>query len=102
MRYLELAHKLTSRSSAIQQRMAAVIVRGGAVISQGWNRGWNHAERRAIRPHMDYTGATIYVMRHNGRCSRPCLDCQDLIIRAGIKRAVYVSREGHTVTEVYR
>jgi deoxycytidylate deaminase len=101
MRYLELAHKLTSRSCAKQQRMAAVVLRGGAVISQGWNRGWNHAERRAIRPHMDLAGATIYIMRHNRRCSRPCIDCQQIIIDSGIRRAVYISLAGNVVTETY-
>ena len=100
-KYLRIAWKLTSRSLAKQQRMAAVIVKGGAVLDYGHNYLFNHAERRAIRPNRDYAGATIYVMRHNRGCSRPCNDCQQLIINAGIKRAVYVAKDGSTVVESY-
>jgi deoxycytidylate deaminase len=98
-RYLRLAHELTKYSLAKQQRMAAVVVKGGSVLSTGVNYRFHHAEARAIRPHKDFTGATIYVARHNQRCSRPCNDCQRKIIRAGIKRAVYISQAGTVVTE---
>lgn len=100
-KYLRIAWKLTHLSSAKQQRMAAVIVKGGAVIDTAVNRLFNHCERRAIRPNRDYSGATIYVMRHNRLCSRPCGDCQQLIINAGITRAVYIAKDGSTVVESY-
>lgn len=100
-RFLQLAHELTRYSTAKQQRMAAVVVRGGSVLSTGVNRGWSHAEHRALRPHMDLRGAVLYVARHNMRCSRPCDDCQAKAIKAGIRKAVYVSRDGTVVTERY-
>lgn len=82
--------------------MCAVIVKGGAVLSVGINRNYNHAERRAIRPHVDYSGSTIYVMRHNGRISRPCVDCQRIILEAGIGRAVFIGADNRTeVTETF-
>ncbi len=101
-RYLEIALKLTGNSNAKHQRMAALVVRGGAIFGSGFNRNYDHAEKRALRPYEDYSGATIYVMRHNRGCSRPCNSCQQLIINAGIKRAVYISLDGNEVTEVYR
>jgi deoxycytidylate deaminase len=101
VKFLELARKLSFESTAKQQKMAAVIVRGGAVLSVGINHKWNHAETRAIRPHRYFGGSTIYVMRSNGRCSRPCLDCQRKIIQAGIDRAVYIALDGTVVTERY-
>ena len=102
MRWLDLAHELTRHSTAKQQRMAAVVVRGGAVVSTGVNLGFKHAETRALRPHMDLSGAVVYVMRHNRLCSRPCDDCQAKAIRAGIRKAVYVSKDGTVVAEPYR
>lgn len=101
IRYLELARELTRYSTAKQQRMAAVVVKGGAVLSTGVNQGWKHAETRALRPHQNLRGATIYVARHNGRCSRPCDDCQRKIIQAGIAKAVYIAWDGSVVNERY-
>lgn len=98
-RWLRLTKQLTSLSCAKQQRMAAVVVKGGAILGMGVNRHGNCAERRAIRPHRNYSGATIYIMRHNGRCSRPCNDCQRLIVAAGITRSVYVAADGTTVAQ---
>ena len=100
-RWLDLAWKLTSQSQAKQQRMAAIVVRGGAVLSVGINHRFNHCERRALRPHHDYSGATIYIARHNKLLSRPCDDCQKLLIYAGIRQAVYNSSCGNVVTERY-
>ena len=101
-RHLQLALEATSQSTAKHQRMASVIVKGGRVLSIGVNLDFKHAEARAIRPHRDYEGATIYVMRHNGLCSRPCNDCQKKIIKAGIKRAVYISWDNTIVTETFK
>jgi deoxycytidylate deaminase len=99
MKWLELARKLSLSSTAIQQKMAAIVVKGGSVLSVGVNHKMRHAEARALRPHMDLAGATIYVARQNGRCSRPCPDCHRKIRQAGIDRAVYVSWDGLVVTE---
>lgn len=101
-RYLQLALEGCNLSTAKQQRMCAVIVKGGRVLSIGANMGWKHAETRAIRPHRDYKGATIYVMRENERVSRPCNDCQKKIVRAGIKRAIYISWDRTVVTESFK
>jgi deoxycytidylate deaminase len=101
-RYLELAREISYQSTAVQQKMASVIVKGGCILSVAVNLNWKHCEARAIKPHRDYRGATIYVMRSNGRCSRPCDACQKLIIKAGIKRAIYISWDNIMVTESFK
>lgn len=101
-RYLEIARELSAESDHKSQRMAAVVVKGGAVLSIGINRGTRHAEERALRPHRNFSGADIYVMRVNGRISRPCVKCQVKIIAAGIRRAHYVALDGTEVTECFR
>ena len=101
-RYLELAREISRSSTAIQQRMAAIVVKGGAVMSVGVNLNWKHAERRALLKHRNYEGATIYVMRENAKCSRPCNECQKLLIKAKIKRAVYISWDNVMVTETFK
>ena len=101
-RYLQLAREISYSSTAVQQKMGSVIVQGGCILSVGVNLNWKHAEARAIRPHRDYRGATIYVMRSNGRISRPCPACQSKIIKAGIKRAIYIALDGSEVTETFK
>jgi pyrimidine deaminase RibD-like protein len=79
--------------------MAAIVVRGGAILSVGVNRGWHHAEQRALKPHRNYVGATVVVARENGGISRPCAKCMEKLRAAGIAEVTYVDRERNTVTE---
>ncbi len=101
-RYLDIARQLSHESDHKAQKMAAVVVRGGAIVSVGINRSGKCAEKRALRPHRDFEGADIYVARSNGRISRPCAKCQALLIKAGIRRAHYVALDGSIVQEVFR
>ncbi len=97
--YIELAYKATSGSTHKQQHMAAVVVRGGAVLSIAHNMHNRNkcCERRALRPHLDLKGATIIVVRKNRGISKPCKLCQDAIKRAGIKKVVYIDQHGDVV-----
>lgn len=90
-RFLAMAHKICRKSNHPQHQLGAVVVKGGAVISVACNhRHWGkHAEIRALRPHLDLTGATVYVVRNNLRCSRPCRMCRLAILAAGIKTIVF-------------
>lgn len=99
--YIELAYKISSRSTHLQHRMAAVVYRGGSVLSTAHNLGKWHAccERRALRPHQDMRGATIIVVRSNGGMSKPCKFCQRAIEAAGIKKIVYFNYNGEIVIE---
>ena len=102
IKFLELAREISKESTAIQQKMASVIVKAGKVISIGINLKDKHAEARAIKPHMDYRGCDIYVSRWNGRISRPCDACQKKISKAGIRRAYYISLDGKMVQETFK
>jgi deoxycytidylate deaminase len=100
-RPLRIARKAALRSRHPQHQMAAVVIRGGAVVSVGVNGapGGPHAETRALRPHMDYTGCDIYIVRLKGRkTSRPCASCLKRIIEAGIDRVTYTDELGNQRT----
>jgi deoxycytidylate deaminase len=92
----------------MKQKHGAVIVKGGRVLSLGWNLLKNdpnnvsdehaklfcsvHAERMAIAKCKKAAGATIYVARNksgNARYSKPCDECQKAIRAAGIVRVVH-------------
>ncbi len=81
--------------------MAAVVVRGGAVLSLAANHreAGKHAEYRALNRIRDVQGATIYVMRKNKLTSKPCPKCRQLLLERGIKKAVYINTDGHIEIE---
>ncbi|ASR76603.1 deoxycytidylate deaminase [Streptomyces phage Samisti12] len=96
--------------SNMKQRHGAVIVKGGRVLSRGWNLLKNdpnnvsdehierfcsvHAEAMAIARCKKAIGATIYIARNksgNARHSKPCDACHAAIDAAGIARVVYTT-----------
>lgn len=101
-KYLRLAHKLTKKSDAKHHKMCCVIVVAKSVKSIGFNRLYDHAEKRALRPHEDYTGGHAFVARGNGKTSKPCGNCRQYLINAGIKRATFISANGIETTETYK
>ena len=108
---LKQAQKQASNSTFIRARIGAVIVKGGRVLSTGYNslryskrngRSWAsvHAEEMAIVKLLKQSaglkqlaGSVLYVSRikKDGTVaeSKPCLECQELIDAVGIKRVVH-------------
>lgn len=104
-RYLRMARIWAENSYCERRQVGALIVRGDAIISDGYNgtpSGFEnicedennktkpyvlHAEANAItkiaRSNNSSDGATMYVT------ASPCIECSKLIIQAGIKRVVY-------------
>lgn len=102
-------HKLLKRAkneaqkSEHQYKLGAVIFRQGKVIGKGFNKtkrgisnlrgfwtGSVHAEIAAlISTRGNADGSSILVVRHNGRCARPCVACFAALKEAGIKRVFY-------------
>ena len=104
-RYLRMARIWAENSYCIRRKVGALIVRDGAIISDGYNgtpSGFEnvcedehdrtkpyvlHAEANAItkvaKSNNSSQGATLYVT------ASPCIECAKLIIQAGIKRVVY-------------
>jgi pyrimidine deaminase RibD-like protein len=98
-KYLNIAIKVAiANNSYPRKRHGAALVRGGSVLSVGWNclkvEGSRHAEVHAIDSALSHTtGATLYVARvgmdNVPRLSLPCEQCRQAITSAGIRRVVY-------------
>lgn len=108
---LKQAQKQAVNSSFARARIGAVIVKGGRVLSTGYNelryskrngRPWAsvHAEEMAIVKLLKQpnglkilAGSVLYVSRikkdGNVAEAKPCLECQELIDAVGIKRVVH-------------
>lgn len=118
-KFLTLAYeqaKLHPYDPSLEYNLCAVIVRGGKVLSIGFNRrGWNglsehyrtkehvctvHAEVDAIlqkRRKVRFEGAKVYVarIRTDGSVgnAHPCEMCQDVLFHYGVKKAHYTTEE---------
>lgn len=103
-RFYKMARKLSFKSKyhGSNKRMAAIVVKGGSIISAEVNQEHKHAERRAIRPHADLEGASVYVARSNGLISKPCKECMDIILASGVAKIVYINASGNLVKEYIR
>ncbi len=107
--YLLLATKFAEMSEA-RHRHGAVVIKGGSVMSTGWNKLKNnpsvleegdikehagvHAEADCIKKLGPLVkGSIIYIARINRggevRYSEPCKMCKRAISAAGIKKIVY-------------
>lgn len=108
----------------LDYHLAAIIVRGGSVVSVGYNKSntnsfvehfadrvkgkrnfcvSTHAEMDAIlrvRNKIDLTGCKIFVARkklidHSPGMARPCAICEEVLRSYGIKRAFYTIDTEH-------
>jgi dCMP deaminase len=104
-RYLRMARIWAENSYCRRRQVGALLVRDGAIISDGYNgtpSGFENIcedENNRTRPHVLHAeanaitkiaksnnsslGSTLYVT------SSPCIECAKLIIQAGIRRVVY-------------
>lgn len=113
-----IASKEAVKSQHRQHKVGAVIVRGGNIVSVGYNQmrpssflGTQtlHAEAAVILKLLKegklstLAGSEIYVTRFTkgGRVglAKPCKDCELLIHSVGIRRIHYTNDSGETVTE---
>lgn len=95
-----------AQGSQQRHKHACIIVRGGSVQGYGVNVGRNtpgiidnidalavHAEIRALRICSRTDGAVAYIARVNNndekRQSRPCPNCINALVLAGVKRVIY-------------
>lgn len=95
-KYLRIAYRIVEEHDDSDfHKLAALVVRGGAVVSSGVNlsRQGRCAERRALRPNQDFEGCTLYVVRANGRISKPCKNCMKAINESGVKWVVYINAD---------
>lgn len=112
IKYLSLATKV-AEASAMRHKHGAVVVRGNSVLAVGVNKFRNHPDiieehkiLRCCSIHAEVDAlsrtsvpkhATIYVARVNkaGKqmFSRPCNNCYNAIVDAGIDKIIYTLGE---------
>lgn len=109
-RWIHHSISLTDTATHYQWRVAAVLVKGGRVLSTGVNRYRNHpskvclggvsfhAEEVALKKAGDVRGATIYVARVTRSgilgLAKPCERCQELLEDHGVHTAVWTTPYG--------
>lgn len=100
-RYLELATAVASESTHPRHQLGAVVVKGGAVLAKAANTGRIErcAERRALKQRGCFKGSTVYVMRSNRLCSKPCPGCVAKLKAEGVRCVVYVDANGAVVKD---
>lgn len=100
-KFYRIALRLSSKSDHNKHKMAAVLVKGGAILSKATNKNtWGaHAEKRALKRAQCALGATLYIARENCRTSKPCPNCLNLLKQLGIKKIVYANWDGSITAE---
>lgn len=99
-KWLPVALRLAQHSHHAKHRMAALVVSGGRVLIGAVNgkRTGRHAEIRALSRDIDFTGATMIIVRMNGNgISTPCQTCFRLIKECGIKHIIFTIGPGQIV-----
>jgi len=110
IRWIRSALLQAEQAPHAQWRVGSVLVRGGSVLSTGFNRYRNdpaqvelsgvsyHAEAVVLRRTSAARGATLYVarVRRNGSlgASKPCARCQAALVAAGVHTVVWTTPYG--------
>ena len=112
MRYFKAAHTEATKSTD-SFRVGATLVRGGEIISSGFNQGYKtHPLQAEMYPERDYKGVhaevnavsrlrpydigsgRLYVVRicldGTYAISRPCGPCQDFLRGKGVKKVYFI------------
>lgn len=102
LKWYNVALRLSELSCHPKQKMAAVAVSAGRLLSGAFNTGsWGaHAEVRCLAGRKRFKGSTtLYVARSNDRVSRPCPVCWNLAVESGINFVIFRNREGELIRE---
>lgn len=101
--YIKMAIKEAAKARHHHQ-LAAVLVRGGKIISIAHNHSHVHAEHAALNRawRSGTEGATMFVIRvkRSGMIglAKPCKMCVDRMMQAGVRKVVYTDNEGNFQT----
>lgn len=91
--------KLAAKS-VLQHKHAVVVEKGGAILSCGYNVGWNHAEKKALGKLWPdkRRGVTVWSLRvsNSGRflMAKPCPRCEEYLRANGVKEVLYSTSDG--------
>lgn len=103
LQYINLATDEANKST-LKCRHGAVLVKGGKVLSKGYNRDNIHAECMAIKNGYKYWNKNVdlYIVRisdNNLLMSKPCMKCVEKIRKTKINRIYYSNLDGKTICE---
>lgn len=99
---VRMAIKACQKSRHHSHKLGCVIIKGGTIISAGWNIDVQHAEHTAInrawRSNIDGAIAIVVRIRKDGSIglAKPCITCLNRLIDAGIKKVTYTTNSGGT------
>lgn len=120
LKHLRHAESFAVVSKYKRWRMGAVVVRGGRILAGASNDLRNsastdgipleecsvHAEVAALKRAKAVEGSTVYVARvlKNGRrgLARPCARCEDVLIAAKVRRAIWTIDDDSFGVTVFR
>mgnify|MGYP003631208490 CR=1 FL=1 len=107
-RYFDLAKRAAMESTYGKLRHGAVVVKGGSIISFGFNKAnhcqfgkrFRHRNKGDATQHAEISailgmpqGADLYVIRINNFCqwrmSKPCNMCEETLKFVGVRRVFY-------------
>lgn len=113
MKYLHILQKLSKKSNNETYKIGAILVKGGSIISIGYNHQGTHKlieYKRHLRPRNNTIHAeihtvlgiskkeaehcTVYVARFTSQGvanSKPCTLCQNILTEMGIKKVFYTA-----------
>lgn len=95
-----VAHKLVHKARHQAHRHAAVVYRGGCVVSTGVNHDTIHAEVQALKKlwpdHRRGTTVVSIRMTRGGKLglAKPCAECEAYMREAGVKTVLYSNAQG--------
>lgn len=99
-RFIDIAYEEACRSDG-NQKLGAILVRGGNIVSRGHNSYLNgrHAEDACLGSvwKSEVQGCTLFVVRirknQDYGLSKPCKACEKLIREAKVKKVVFTTNE---------
>jgi deoxycytidylate deaminase len=100
IKFIKIAIREAAKSDHRQHHMAAVLIKGGNIISVGHNSGHLHGEHTCLNRawRTDVSGSTVLVVRvrRNGTLgmAKPCPLCMQRLVQAGIKKVTYSTNSG--------
>ena len=101
-RFIDIAYEEALKSNGVQ-KIGAILVRGGKIVSRGHNSYFNgrHAEDACLSSlwKSEIQGCTLFVVRKRRNqvfgLSKPCKDCERLIRDARVKKVVFTTNENN-------
>ena len=88
--------------SDYRYKLAAIVLKGGSVLSVGHNTVNKHAEVNALQRVKNAKGCTLLVFRLTKTgfgLAKPCIKCQEYLRLRGVEKVIYSLGRDEFVTE---